>query len=553
LSEGANRVDLRTVAEDGATASLLQRAAKMFGTTFLVADREGRVVAAFGSTGGQTPATVPTDPQVAAESGLALLGVEVYDQMTGWVAARGATGSAWDAARFGAALLGALATKEYETESLSRSLLDVFEEVNLFYGITARLHDVGGAEGICATILDRACEVVKAARASILLSDPHTGMLRVVYSRGISQEQAAAIRVRPGEGITGRVFETGQAILVDDADSLERGGKRADDRYASRSFISVPVRVFDPEELSGTSPPAGRRPALGVLNMTDKAGGGPFSAGDLKLLSALASQAAVLLDNTRLAGVEREMGLARNIQASLLPEAPPRIPGAELAGVCVPARNVGGDYFDMFALPGGRAGLLVADVSGHNVGAALMMAVSRTALRAEIARASGPEEALSRANRLLDGDLVRSELFVSVFLGYYDPATGDLDYASAGHNPALLRRAAGGAPEWLDAEGILLGVTADFPFERKTVRLAPGDLVLLYTDGLTEARSPFEEMFGDDRLAVALDEAGARPTAEIPAALLAAVDRHTGAAPADDRTVVVLRAGRIPAAGGTGA
>ncbi len=276
--------------------------------------------------------------------------------------------------------------------------------------------------------------------------------------------------------------------------------------------------------------------------MTDKGDGARFTAGDLKLLSALASQAAVLIDNSRLAAVEKEMGLARTIQASLLPQGPPRVAGADLAGICLPARNVGGDYFDMIALPGGRAGLLIADVSGHNVGAALMMAVSRAALRAEIDRSVDPKEVLSRANRLLDSDLARSELFVSVFFAIYDPGTRTLAYANAGHNPGMLRRARGGPVEELDAEGILFGVLPDFVFESKTVQLEPGDLVLLYTDGLTEARSPEGQMFGEERLAAALGEAWQLPTREVPRRLITAVDLHAAAAPADDRTAAVLRA-----------
>jgi sigma-B regulation protein RsbU (phosphoserine phosphatase) len=548
VSGAAPRVELSLVVSDAAVADVLRRAAVMGGYPLLVAGTDGKVVAAWSASESEPPAerSIPTDPGTAAERGLSVRGVSVYDELCGFVAAVGSGGAARDAARFGADLVSALATRQYETESLSKSLLDTFEEVNLFYGITGRMHDVGNTEGICATILDRACEIVKAARATILLVDTHTGTLRVVASRGMSAEQAAAIRVKTGEGITGKVLQTGQAILVDDARSLGGGARKGDERYASRSFISVPIRVFDPDELGGAARRTGKRPALGVLNMTDKADAGPFTSGDLKLLSALASQAAVLLDNTRLAGIEKEMGLARTIQKSLLPQGAPSIPGAELAGICVPARNVGGDYYDIFALPGGRAGVLVADVSGHNVGAALMMAVSRAALRAEIARSEGPEEVLARANRLLEDDLARSELFVSVWLGYFDPAKGELSYASAGHNPALVHRAAGGPAEWLDAEGILFGVTGEFPYERRSVRVEPGDLVLLYTDGLTEARDPAGEMLGDARLAEAVAQVAGRPASEIPAALLAAVDRHTGAAPDDDRTVVVLRAGRIP-------
>jgi serine phosphatase RsbU (regulator of sigma subunit) len=547
-TDGEDRVDLAIVAADPQAESLLRQAAELHGSPIYIADPSGKVVASFAPAnwGGTPPERIPTDPAEAAERGIALRRILVYDGNCGWVASPGVAGAASGASRFGADLVGAFATKQYEAESLSKSLLDVYEEVNLFYGITSSLHRVGSTEGICATILRRACEIVRSSRASILLADPHTGILRIVASQGMSQEHANAVRVKPGEGIVGKVMQTGQAVVVDDAPPPAAGGAPEDDRYASRSFISVPIRVFDPEELSGSKPAEGRRGAIGVLNLTDKAGGSRFTSGDLKLLSALASQAAVLLDNTRLAGMEKEMGLARTIQASLLPQSSPQVPGAELSGICLPARNVGGDYYDMIALPRGRAALLVADVSGHNVGAALMMAVSRAALRAEIDRDAEPEEILSRCNRLLDSDLARSELFVSVFLGVFDPAAGTLTYANAGHNPAMVRRAAGGPVESLDAEGILLGVMGDFVFARRTARLLPGDVLLLYTDGLTEARDPGGTMFGEERLEAALAEASGLPTREIPAALIAAVDGFTAAAPADDRTAAVLRAVKMP-------
>ncbi len=544
MSAGGPRVDLGRLARETDLAGTLARLASLHGARIAVADAAGSVLASFGGPEGEAlPARIADLPRAAVRD------VVVYEVGCGSVAAIGShRGGDAGCADVAAGLLSAAAVREYEMESLSKSLLELFEEVNLFYGITARLHAVSSADAICGTILDRACEIVRAARASILLEDPRTGILRVVASRGMSAEQAASIRVRAGEGVTGRVMETGQAVLVDDVRSGVRGGPAGDDRYASRSFISVPLKVFDP---SGADEAVARMKPLGVLNMTDKEGAAVFTSGDLKLLSALASQAAVLLENTRLSGIEKEMGIARRIQASLLPERPPAIPGAEVAGVCVPARNVGGDYYDAFALPDGRLGMLIADVSGHNVGAALMMAVSRAALRAVIRENHSPRAVLAEVNSLLADDLARAELFVSVFYAVYDPATGDLLYANAGHNLPLLLRHGGDGIETLDAEGILLGVVDTFPFEERTVRLAPGDVLLIYTDGFTEAaRGPGEEMFGERRLEDALRAVRDRPVAEIARDLLRAVEAFSTGADADDRTAVVMRAVTMPTAGG---
>jgi len=539
------RVDVGRLAGEPLLAELLAAAAAAHGSGLVVCGPGGAALAGFGATSGDG---LPTRAEAERRAGSCTRAVEVYDETCATVTAFAAGHGSADAeaaAGLAAGILTSVATREYETESLSKSLLDVFEEVNLFYGITARIHAVSSVEGICTTILDRACEIVRVARASILLADPRTGVLRIVASRGMSAEQVARVRVQPGEGVTGRVMATAQAVLVDDVGNLDGAKRTADDRYASRSFISVPLRVFDPEEATHPGRPSSHRP-LGVLNMTDKSGGGHFTSGDLKLLSALASQAAVLLENTRLSGIEKEMGIARRIQASLLPAAPPRVPGAEISGICVPARNVGGDYYDMVALPGGRAGLLIADVSGHNVGAALMMAVSRASLRAEIRRDGPPHEIMAAANALLADDLARSELFVSVFYAVFDPADGTLAFSNAGHNLPLLLRAGGEEVESLDAEGILLGVVESYPFEKRTVTLREGDLLLMYTDGFTEAADASGEMYGERRLAGALASVRDLPVEEIPKALLAAVDHFSADASADDRTAVVLRAGRMP-------
>ncbi len=541
------RADLGRLAADPALADLLADVAERHGVRLLVADRTGAVVAAPGlPAGAERPARVPAE----GEAGARVRGVEVYDQPCGSVAAVPIPGDrrAPDPARAAgqaAGLLQAFASREYETENLSQSLLDVYEELNLFYGITARIHAVANVEGICATILDRACEIVRAVRASILLADPRTGILRIVAARGLSPEEAAGVRIEPGQGISGKVMLTNQAVLVDDVGSLAGAeAPRSDARYAGRSYISIPIRVFAPGAVGAAPGDRDARP-LGVLNMTDKVGDRAFTSGDLKLLSALASQAAVLLENTRLSGIEKEMGIARQIQASLLPSRPPAVRGAEAAGICVPARDVGGDYYDFVELPGGRLGLLVADVSGHNVGAALMMAVSRASLRAAILRDLPPDEVLATVNALLAGDLARSELFVSVFYAVHDPRRGVLSYANAGHNPPLLLRTGSDETQELDAEGILLGVMDSSAFERREVRFSGGDLALLYTDGLTEARNGAGEEFGVERLATVLASVRGRPVAEIPAALVRAVDRYAAGAAPDDRTAVVLRAGRM--------
>lgn len=199
----------------------------------------------------------------------------------------------------------------------------------------------------------------------------------------------------------------------------------------------------------------------------------------------------------------RELEFAKRIQLSLLPKAPLWLPGIEAAGVCVPASQVGGDYFDIFHC-GSHVDLVIADVSGHSVGAALMMVELRSTLLAEIRRSRirpfGTSGLLSTLNYLLYRDLSEADLFVTMFYLRYEPYSRQLYYANAGHHRALLLRRGAEACTELDAEGLILGVRNEAEFEERALMLQPDDLLLLYTDGLVEAQDESGEFYGRARV-----------------------------------------------------
>jgi phosphoserine phosphatase RsbU/P len=199
----------------------------------------------------------------------------------------------------------------------------------------------------------------------------------------------------------------------------------------------------------------------------------------------------------------QELEIARHLQLSLLPDAPLVLPSVEVAGLCVPANDVGGDYFDFFRISD-AVDVIIADVSGHSVGAALIMAGMRSALRAEARKAAGvsagPAQVLNDLNEVLYDDLTQAELFLTMFYLRYQADTRRLKYANAGHNNALLLRADDAGCTALDAEGLVLGVQRDVVFEERSLELAVGDRLLLYTDGITEAENQDGEFFGVARL-----------------------------------------------------
>ena len=237
--------------------------------------------------------------------------------------------------------------------------------------------------------------------------------------------------------------------------------------------------------------------------------------------------------------IQAELDLAAGIQAKLLPSVPPAVQGVELAGRCVPAANVGGDYFDYLLDRAGRVVLLIADVAGHGVAAALMMAMAREILRREVAEATAPAKLLDRANRALFEDLLSTELFITAFCARYDPHSHALEYASAGHNPPLLCRHDGAVSE-LQAEGTALGILLDGGYEQSSLRLCDGDTLLLYTDGVVEALDPHEQPFGEKRLQRMLAKGRHQNAAELVDHVLEAVEQHSNGQRKDDVTLLAM-------------
>jgi sigma-B regulation protein RsbU (phosphoserine phosphatase) len=265
----------------------------------------------------------------------------------------------------------------------------------------------------------------------------------------------------------------------------------------------------------------------------------------------------VQTDVTQLRRAEEErheLEIAKQIQLSLLPGLPLQIDGVLIAGFCLPASHVGGDYFDYF-YGEGTVEIVIADVSGHSMGAALIMAETRSTLKAQalrtlpiqidsnqLTKGAGTADILGVLNTLLYDDLSRAELFITMFYMKYNPVTRELSYANAGHNRPLLLTPGETVCRELDTEGIIFGVTRDIVFEEKCTVLQPGNLVLLYTDGITEAQNPQGEFFGTDRLARLFATQGSNSPQEIINKIVKELQAFSGTRSfADDVSMVVLK------------
>jgi sigma-B regulation protein RsbU (phosphoserine phosphatase) len=301
-------------------------------------------------------------------------------------------------------------------------------------------------------------------------------------------------------------------------------------------------------------------PPIGILSVFSRSIIGMFTQPFIDLLSSLAGQLAqavqidmemaakdlerkkkeeALLEKAR---VLKELEIAKQIQLSLLPASPPEFARARFAARCVAASQVGGDYFDFFRRGEDIVDFIIADVSGHSVGAALIMVEARSFLRAKVHTTVSAGKMLATLNELLYEDLTKAELFISMFYVKYNVEKQLLTYANAGHNHPFLYRPKDGFCTELDADGLILGVRREVVFEEKSMQLQKGDILLLYTDGITEASNPSGEFFGTEKLCSILGKMKNEQPEVIVDTILKNVNEFTGSQSAmDDISMIVMK------------
>lgn len=290
-----------------------------------------------------------------------------------------------------------------------------------------------------------------------------------------------------------------------------------------------------------------------VISLGAKQSEEPYSGRELRLLRTVASQAALTLENSRLTvavaeeaaqrqKISSELEIARQVQERLFPKRAPAIPGVDVWGRCLPAQTVGGDYYDFLELPGGAIGLAIGDIAGKGVPAALLMAGLQASLRGlTMAGVSDIADLMAKLNTLVF-DATPANRFATFFYCTYEPETRRLRYSSAGHNPAFVYRASTGEGFWLRTPGAALGLRRNAAYRKSEMTLLAGDCLVLYTDGITEARTAAGEEFGEDRMAQIVKTNSSRVSAvELVDALVSgAVGFAEGAPQHDDITVIAV-------------
>lgn len=415
----------------------------------------------------------------------------------------------------------------------------------LLYRLSQTFNSSLDLDEVLNRVMDEVIEATRAERGFVMLHESD-GKLAFRVARGMDQETIDDPQFQISRSVVDRVAHERKPIHTSDAQSDDRFSMRQSVRFLGlRSILCVPLQIKDK--------------LLGVVYVDNRLKVGIFTQADLELLTAIASSAAVAIENARLYQVavekgrlERELQMAHEVQASLLPHETPQIPGWEFVARWQPAREVAGDYYDFIPVSdgvsdgvngGGQLGLVIADVTDKGMPAALFMAVTRSIVRASVGRAPSPADGITHANRLICADSTRG-MFVTLFYALLDPASGECTYVNAGHNPPLLCSAGQDELTPLALTGMPLGIMADTSFEQRTLRLDPGDFVVFYTDGVTDATNAHLQDFGMERLRRVILEHRNAPAVEVMDALGRAIHGFIGsAAPFDDIAILIVRRG----------
>ena len=409
--------------------------------------------------------------------------------------------------------------------------LEKILDVTRALGVTVDL------DPLLARIAAAATDVLDCERATVFLCDHAKGELFSRIATGMEGAPIEEIRFGMDKGIAGEVATTGKGVNIPDPYADPRFNPDFDRKsgFVTKSLLTLPLGGHDGK-------------IVGVLQVLNKRGG-PFCERDERLLSTLGAQAGVAIERQGLLEqyavkqrIERDLNIAREIQQGLLPKTPPDLPGFEIAGWNRSADETGGDCFDWLSLPGGHLAISIGDATGHGIGPALVAAEARALLRGTLMQSRDLARVVPQINDLLGEDL-REGTFVTAFIGLLDPAKSSVEYVSAGHGPLLVYTAADDAFTEIPTHGLPLGLMPEVEFDPPThVPLAPGDMLLLFTDGFFEWSRPDGEQFGTDRLTDIVRRHRDLPVAEIIALVYAGVVEFSeGTKQSDDCTAVIVK------------
>jgi len=375
-------------------------------------------------------------------------------------------------------------------------------------------------------------EAVPADRCLLMMRDEANEDLRVAVAR-LRDRVGAVGEIRVSRNVMDEVIIRGKSVLTSDAQHDPRFASGTVVLQGIRSVLAVPLGVSEK--------------VFGIIYADSPIAEGRFTEDHLKVLTTLASVAAIRVENARLIEarfqqerLERELQLASEIQQRFQPTAPPHVPGYELQGISFPCYEIGGDYYDFIQREDGRLVIALGDVSGKGTAAALLMSSLHAAIHAQTGSHDTLVETISAVNRYL-AENIPPNRFVTLFYAELDPESGAVSFLNAGHNPPLIVHAAG-TVEQLASGGLPLGIKADADYREGRTQLQLGDVLVIYSDGVTEAASPNGEEFGPTRLYEVVSRNVDASAAGIRDQIESALTKFSqGTQAADDITLVIVK------------
>ena len=375
-------------------------------------------------------------------------------------------------------------------------------------------------------------EAVPADRCLLMMRDEHNEEMRVAVAR-LRDRVGEVGEIRVSRNVMDEVVIRGRSVLTSDAQHDPRFASGTVVLQGVRSVLAVPLGVSEK--------------VFGIIYADSPIAEGRFTEDHLKVLTTLASVAAIRVENARLVEarfqqerLERELQLAMEIQQRFQPTAPPVVMGYEFQGISFPCYEIGGDYYDFIKRDDGRLVIALGDVSGKGTAAALLMSSLHASIHAQTGSHDTLVETISAVNRYL-AENIPSNRFVTLFYAELDPDSGAVSFLNAGHNPPLIVHAAG-TVEQLASGGLPLGIKADAEYREGRTHLQPGDVLVIYSDGVTEAASPNGEEFGPTRLYEVVSRNVDASAAGIRDRIESALTKFSqGTQAADDITLVIVK------------
>lgn len=426
--------------------------------------------------------------------------------------------------------------KTSEIEKLRKennNLKGAVGELSILNEISIAISSTLSLDKILNLIIEKCIKHLKVEQAAVMLLNTKSDgtLFKTMVRKGDSKSDMLPFRL--DAQLSGWMLKNKKSLIINDFENDKQFMKRGSEVFKIRSLACVPLIA--------------KGNMIGLIALFNKISDDGFNESDKRMLSIIAAQSAQVIENSRLLeeekalfSIQEELKMAYNIQMNLLPKEPPDIPGYDIIGKSIPAKEVGGDYFDFIKLTENKMAFCLGDISGKGLPAAILMSNLQATVHGQAILKSSIEKWLGHCNTLMfrNSD---PEKFSTFFLGILDFQDDHICYSNAGHNYPLLF-SSGRKSKRLDKSGIVLGCLEDYPFAEERIKMEEGDLLLIYSDGITEAINENDEEFGETRLEDIIISNQGNSSSELVDKIINSVNTYSGDLDQmDDMTLVIIK------------